>query len=125
MSLIRATNTKPELVVRRFLFSRGFRFRLHQKNLPGKPDIILKKHKAIVLVNGCFWHGHNNCKGFRMPKSKLHYWKPKIANNISNDIKNQKELKKRGWKVIVVWECKLKKKSVDKTLKTIVDKILT
>lgn len=124
MSKIRATDTKPELTIRKFLFSKGFRFRIHQKNLPSKPDIVLKKHNSIVLVNGCFWHGHKNCKNFRMPKSKLYYWQPKISNNIKKDITNRRKLKKMGWKVIVIWECDLKKSKIETTFRNLIKKIL-
>lgn len=124
MSKIRSTNTKPELIVRKYLFSKGFRFRIHQKNLPGKPDIVLKQHNTVVLVNGCFWHGHENCKIFKMPQTKQSYWKPKIKNNINKDFQNRKVLHKLGWNVIVVWECQLKKSKLERTLQKIVDKIL-
>lgn len=119
MSKIRATNTKPELLVRKYLFARGFRFRIHQKDLPGKPDIVLKKYNTIIFVHGCFWHGHNNCKMFKMPKSNLDYWQPKILANIKNDLKNRKALRKLGWKVLTVWECQLNKNLTDITLKNV------
>lgn len=126
MCRIRATNTKPELIVRKFLFSHGFRYRIHQKKLPGKPDIVLKKYNTVILINGCFWHGHRNknCKIFKMPKSKQGYWVPKIKNNIYKDLQKKKSLKKLGWKVIVVWECRLKKRRLDRTLQSVVNKIL-
>lgn len=126
MCRIRATNTKPELIVRKFLFSHGFRYRIHQKNLPAKPDIVLKKYNTVILINGCFWHGHRNknCKIFKMPKSKQSYWVPKIKNNIYKDLQKKNSLKKLGWKVIVVWECRLKKRRLDRTLQSVVNKIL-
>jgi len=125
MSRIRSKNTKPELLVRRFLFSKGFRFRLHQHALPGKPDIVLRKFNAIVLVNGCFWHGHNNCKYFNMPKSREDYWIPKIKNNIFKDKEVVRKLRKLGWNVFTVWECQLKENKVETTLTTLVSKILS
>ena len=121
---IRARNTTPELCVRKGLFASGFRYRLHAKNLPGKPDIVLNKYNSLIFVNGCFWHGHKGCKFFRMPKSNLEYWKPKIAKNIENDKKHQKELKALGWKVVVVWECELKKNDAEKTLSKLVKQVI-
>jgi DNA mismatch endonuclease (patch repair protein) len=123
MSKIRARNTKPELVVRKYLFSKGFRFRLHQSDLPGKPDIVLKKYKTVILVNGCLWHGHKNCKRFIMPKSRLEYWTTKIQGNITKDKKNKKALKKMGWKIIEIWTCQLTKNKADLTLKGILNKL--
>lgn len=125
MSRIRAKNTKPELLIRQFLFSQGFRYRLHQKNLPGKPDIVLKKYSTVVLINGCFWHGHTNCKIFKMPKSRQDYWIPKIEGNISRHSKHIRELKRLGWKVIVIWECQLKKNKLDLTLMKLEKKIIS
>jgi len=125
MSKIRASNTKPELIVRKFLFSQDFRYRIHQKSLPGKPDIVLKKYNTVIFVNGCFWHGHKNknCTIFKMPKSNQNYWIPKIENNIYNDAQKKKLLKRLGWRVIVIWECQLKKR-LHKTLQSVVNKIL-
>ena len=124
MSKIRKTDTKPELIVRRFLFSLGFRYRIYNKNLPGNPDIVLSKYKILVFINGCFWHAHDNCKLNRMPKSNLHYWMPKILGNKERDIKNRKQLRKLGWKVFTVWECDLSNKKQDKTLNKLYNKIL-
>jgi DNA mismatch endonuclease (patch repair protein) len=112
MSRIKAKNTKPELLVRKFLFANGFRYRLHDKNLPGKPDIVLPRYKTVIFVNGCFWHGHENCKYFVIPKTRTEWWKEKIGKNISNDIKNQMLLKEMGYKVIIVWGCEIKDKSI-------------
>lgn len=123
MSKIRSKNTKPELIVRRFLFAQGFRFRLHQETLPGRPDIILKKFNSIVFVNGCFWHGHDNCKHFNMPQSRLEYWVPKIKKNISKDLEVKKQLRKLGWNVFTIWECQLKTRKVEKTLSTLKKRI--
>jgi DNA mismatch endonuclease (patch repair protein) len=109
MSKIRAIETKPEIKVRKFLFSKGFRYRKNSKELPGKPDIVLPKYKTVIFVNGCFWHGHKNCEAATLPKSKVEYWSKKIGSNIERDKRNKRELKKLGWKVIIVWECELKK----------------
>ena len=125
MSKIRAKNTKPEMLVRQFLFSKGFRFRIHVAKLPGKPDIVLKKYNTVILVNGCFWHDHKNCKIRKVPKTRQHYWIPKIEKNTLNDLKNQKSLKKLGWNVIVIWECELTKSKRDLTLSTLVYKIFS
>lgn len=108
MSKIRGKDTKPELLVRQFLHGRGYRFRLHDQKLPGKPDIILPKYKTIILVNGCFWHGHKNCKFFKIPKTRTEWWKQKITGTVERDRKNNEELENLGWKVIIVWECQLK-----------------
>lgn len=124
MSRIRAKNTKPEIIVRKYLFSQGFRFRIHKTDLPGKPDIVLKKYNTIILINGCFWHGHKNCKIFKLPKTQQEYWTPKIEKNILNLSRNKKRLKLLGWKVIEVWECQLKILIRAKTFQKIVQKIL-
>lgn len=116
MSQIKGKNTKPEILVRKFLFANGLRYRLHQKNLPGNPDIVLAKYNTIVYVNGCFWHGHNNCKKFVIPKTRTDFWLNKINTNILNDKRNIIELRKEGWKVIIVWECQL---NIPKTLENI------
>jgi DNA mismatch endonuclease (patch repair protein) len=108
MSRIRAKNTKPEMVVRRFLHAQGFRYKLHDKTLPGKPDIVLPKYKIVIFIHGCFWHGHDNCKYFVVPKTRTEWWLNKINSNIANDEKAIKALKKEGWKIIILWECDLK-----------------
>lgn len=108
MSRIKGKNTKPEVLVRKFLFAQGFRFRLHDKKLPGTPDIVLPKYKTAIFVNGCFWHGHQECKYFVLPKSNTQFWNDKIAKNVKKDIINQIRLVEMGWKVILVWECELK-----------------
>ena len=110
MSGIRSKDTKPEMKVRRLLHRLGFRFRLHRKDLAGKPDIILPKWRAVVFVNGCYWHGHQNCRLFRPPKSRTEFWIDKIAGNRLRDATNQTSLVQEGWKVIVIWECALSKK---------------
>jgi DNA mismatch endonuclease (patch repair protein) len=116
MSQIRSANTKPELLVRKFLHAQGFRYSLHKKSLPGKPDIVLPKYKTILFIHGCFWHGHANCKYFVVPKTRTTWWLNKINTNKANDANAAKTLKKDGWKIIIVWECKLKPGKVEKTL---------
>jgi DNA mismatch endonuclease, patch repair protein len=119
MSQIRSKNTKPEMLVRSWLHKQGYRFRLHDKKLPGKPDIVLKKYKTVIFVNGCFWHGHKNCRYFVIPKSKKTYWIPKITRNILNQRNHRRNIKKLQWNVIIIWECKLKKNKVGKTMNQI------
>ena len=116
MSLIRSKNTKPELAVRSFLHKNGYRFRLHQKNLPGKPDIVLKKYKSVINVNGCFWH-HHQCGNYKIPKTNRKFWLQKLRNNKKRDIKNNKKLKKLGWTVYISWECQLTMKHLGNLLK--------
>jgi len=110
MSGIRGKNTKPEIAVRKGLFARGFRFRLHRKDLPGKPDIVLPKFSAVVLVNGCFWHGHD-CHLFKQPGTRPEFWKRKFATNRENDKRAKRRLRQEGWRVLVIWECALKGKT--------------
>lgn len=109
MSKIRAKDTKPEKIIRSLLHRMGFRFRLHNKNLPGKPDICLPKHRTIIFVHGCFWHKHKACRDGRLPKSNLGYWGPKIEGNVKRDKKNKRALKYMGWRIITIWECQIKK----------------
>jgi len=109
MSQIKGRNTKPEILVRKFLHSKGYRFRLHDKKLPGKPDIVLPKYKTVIFVHGCFWHGHKGCKYFVLPKTRTAWWLRKIEGNKMRDKKVYVELKKSGWKVIKVWECEIRK----------------
>ena len=108
MSRIKGKDTKPEMIVRKFLFSKGFRYRLHVKSLPGKPDIVLPKYKTVIFIHGCFWHGHDGCKYFVVPKSRTEWWLNKIIGNISNDNRNNELLKLEGWRVLIIWECDLK-----------------
>lgn len=110
MSKIKSKNTKPEKVVRSLLFSLGYRFRLHVKDLPGKPDIVLPKYKTVVLVNGCFWHGHENCKDAGIPKTNSQFWYDKISKNKERDKRVLNELEQAGWKVLVIWECQINDK---------------
>ncbi len=116
MSRIKAKNTTPEIIVRKFLFHKGFRFRIHVQNLPGKPDIILPKYKTVIFVNGCFWHGHTNCRYFIIPKTRTDWWKNKILRTKSRDIIEHKILKDMGFKVLIIWECQLKKNIATQTL---------
>jgi len=109
MSGIRGVNTRPELQVRRLLHRSGFRFRLHRKDLPGKPDIVLPRYRAVILVNGCFWHGHD-CHLFKWPQTREDWWRTKIRHTMFNDSNNLLELRNAGWRVAVVWECALKGK---------------
>lgn len=109
MSHIRSTNSKPEEIVRKYLFAEGFRYRKNVKKLPGCPDIVLTKYKTVIFVNGCFWHKHD-CPRFVWPSSNQDYWRPKILRNVERDNQSRKELETLGWKVITVWECELKKK---------------
>lgn len=115
MSRIKGKNTKPEMLVRKFLFSKGFRYRLHDKKLHGKPDIILPKYKTVIFVHGCFWHGHEGCKYFVVPKTRTEWWLNKINGNVANDLRKQLALEEAGWKVTHIWECELKPKEVHKT----------
>lgn len=110
MSLVRSKDTKPEFVVRRVVHGLGFRYRLHGKGLPGKPDLVFAARRKVIFVNGCFWHRHPNwgCSLARLPKSRLEFWLPKLEQNRVRDKKNQVELRRLGWRVLVVWECELK-----------------
>ncbi len=108
MSRIRSKNTKPEIRIRSLLHHMGYRFRLHQKNLPGKPDIVLPKFQTVIFVHGCFWHRHPSCKYAYTPKSRIEFWQKKFNENIDRDCKVQKELEDIGWRILVVWECELK-----------------
>ncbi|MDV3929229.1 very short patch repair endonuclease [Elizabethkingia anophelis] len=124
MSRIKGKDTKPELLVRKFLFSEGFRYRLHDKKLPGKPDVILPKYKTVIFVNGCFWHGHQDCKYFVVPKTRTEWWLNKINTTIANDRKVVESLQNDGWKTIVIWECELKKEKSENTLSELIKKII-
>ncbi|MCA0446595.1 MAG: DNA mismatch endonuclease Vsr [Bacteroidetes bacterium] len=121
MSRIRSKNTKPEMVVRKFLFASGFRYRLYVKTLPGKPDIVLRKYKTVIFIHGCFWHGHENCRYFVIPKTRTDWWLAKINHNKENDLLAKTALEQTGWKVITIWECELKKPLFDQTLKGLTD----
>ncbi|MBK7889208.1 MAG: DNA mismatch endonuclease Vsr [Bacteroidetes bacterium] len=121
MSQIRSKDTKPELVIRKFLHSSGLRYRLHDNKLPGKPDLVFPKFKTVLFVHGCFWHGHDNCKYFVIPKTRTDWCLKKINKNKANDLKNFAKLKKLGWKAFTIFECELKKLKQKSTL----NKILT
>lgn len=110
MSKIRSKDTKPEMILRSQLFRQGFRFRVHRKDLPGKPDIVLTKYRTAIFVHGCFWHLHENCKEGRIPKSNSPYWQKKLENNVKRDKDNICSLELQGWKVIVIWECEIEKR---------------
>lgn len=116
MAAIRSKNTQPELLVRRFLFAYGFRFRIHHPRLPGHPDIVLPKYRTVIFVNGCFWHGHEGCPYFVLPKSNVTFWTKKIERNRLRDLRVQRELATMGWHCIIIWECQLKKKVRENTL---------
>lgn len=125
MSQIHSKNTKPEEKVRKHLFSKGFRYRKNDKRLPGTPDIVLPKYKTVIFVNGCFWHGHEGCRYFVMPKTNTVFWENKIKGNIERDKKQVKELQDNGWTVITVWECQLKPKTIDQTLSLLESRIIS
>ena len=108
MSKISGKETKPEILVRQFLFSKGFRFRKNVKELPSKPDILLAKYKTILFIHGCFWHRHQECIRSKLPTSNIEFWKEKIGKNVERDKKNIQELKNLGWRVIVIWQCEIK-----------------
>ena len=124
MSHIRSTNSKPEEIVRKYLFAEGFRYRKNVKKLPGCPDIVLPKYKTVIFVNGCFWHKHD-CPRFVWPSSNQDYWRPKILRNVERDNQNRKELETLGWKVITVWECELKKNVLNETLGKLIAELKT
>ena len=119
MAAIHGKDTKPELLVRKFLFSRGFRYRLNHPLLPGHPDIVLRKYRTVIFVNGCFWHGHENCRYFRLPKTNVDFWKNKIERNRERDKEEQHRLAEMGWHCVTVWECQLKPKVRAKTLESL------
>lgn len=124
MSQIKGKNTKPEILVRRFLHARGFRYRLHDKSLPGKPDLVLPKYKTVIFIHGCFWHGHAHCRYYVVPKTRTEWWLNKINTNIANDQKAEAQLTEMGWRIITIWECELKKAVLDDTLAKLVLNIL-
>ena len=119
MSAIKSKNTKPEIEVRKLLHSLGYRFRLHRKDLPGTPDIVLPKYKTVIFVHGCFWHRHENCKYASIPKTRTEFWENKFKENIERDKKTQEKLQNLGWKTKIVWECEIKKQ--DKLIKKLED----
>lgn len=122
MSRIKKDNTKPEILVRKYLFSNGFRYRKNDKKLPGTPDIVLPKYKTVIFVNGCFWHKHDGCQYFVWPKTNKEFWRNKIESNVLRDKRKIEELKEIGWNVITIWECQLKGDK-DKTLSDLINKL--
>ena len=123
MSRIRSGNTKPELLVRSLLHRMGYRFRLHRKDLPGKPDIVLPKHKAVIFIHGCFWHHHDGCKYAYIPKTRQEFWRAKFKSNVERDKKVKKQLKEKNWRILVIWECELSNiESIIKRLKDYLNK---
>lgn len=122
MSHIRSKNTKPEEVVRKYLFAKGFRYRKNDARYPGKPDLVLPKYHTIIFINGCFWH-HHGCSRSSLPKSNQDYWIPKIQRNVERDQQNIKALEDAGWQVIVIWECELKKKMLEETMNSVEAKL--
>lgn len=125
MSQIKGKDTKPEMMVRKYIFSKGFRYRLHDKRLPGKPDVVLPKLKVVVFIHGCFWHGHSNCRYFVLPKTRTEWWLKKIERNKQLDSENLLKLKVDGWKVFTIFECKLKPNLRAKTLENLAKRLKT
>jgi DNA mismatch endonuclease (patch repair protein) len=120
MSRIKGKDTKPEMLVRRFLHAQGFRYRLHVKDLPGKPDIVLPKYRTVIFVHGCFWHGHEGCKRSALPKTRTKWWKEKISKNVLNNETALNILVSTQWKVIILWECQLKPSIQETTLNSLI-----
>lgn len=123
MSQISGKDTKPEMFVRKFLHAKGFRYRLHVKDLPGKPDLVMPKYNRVIFVHGCFWHAHEGCEYFKIPKTRTEWWKEKLLTNRSRDKKHTQQLKDMGWKVIVIWECELKPDIFQDTLGNLIKEI--
>lgn len=113
MRAVKSKDTAPEMVVRRLVHRLGFRFRLHREDLPGKPDLVFPSRRKILLVNGCFWHGHECSRGNRQPKKNADYWRSKIAQNVDRDVRNQTALSEIGWEVLTIWECEISKAKMD------------
>ena len=120
MAAIHGKDTKPEMVVRRYLWGHGYRYRLNHPRLPGKPDIVMRKHRTCIFVNGCFWHGHEGCRYYTIPKTNTEFWVNKVKRNKERDVKVQHELAAMGWHSITLWECELKPKVREKTLMSLV-----
>ena len=118
MSHNRAKNTGPELLLRRSLWHLGFRYRVNDRRLPGSPDIVLPKYRTVIFVHGCFWHGHKDCKNYTVPKTNTDFWTAKIARNRQRDQDTWRQLEAKGWSVIIVWECELKKQRLQETVET-------
>lgn len=122
MSKISGKDTKPEILVRKLLFAKGFRFRKNDKRLPGSPDIVLPKYKTVIFIHGCFWHNHLGCKRSKLPKTNEDFWKKKISENVARDNINIDKIKKMGWKVIIIWQCELEK-DISTELNRIIDNL--
>ena len=120
MSRIRSKDTKPEEIVRKYLFSKGFRYRKNDVRFPGKPDIVLPKYKTVIFVNGCFWHKHDGCNYFVWPKNNAEFWREKISANVERDQTSYRQLHQLGWNVLVIWECELKQRNRDNSLSKLV-----
>lgn len=123
MSRIRGKNTKPEEVVAKYLFSQGFRYRRNVEKLPGTPDIVMKKYKTVIFINGCFWHAHEGCKYFVLPDNNKEFWEKKLFRNRERDFEKKIQLEKFGWKVITIWECELRKDKIEETLENLKQKL--
>lgn len=125
MSKIRGRETKPEELVRKFLFFKGFRYRINDKRYPGKPDIVLPKYHTIIFIHGCFWHGHENCKAAKLPETNAEFWRKKLSDNEVRDRKNIEKLRNKCWNVIVIWQCEIKNKNNrDERLELLIDEII-
>jgi len=124
MSHVTGKETKPEKIVRKYLFAQGLRYRKHVKRLPGTPDIVLQKYKVVIFVNGCFWHGHQGCKYAHLPSTNLEYWEKKIADNSERDKRKTQELERLGYRVSVVWQCQLKPKVKEQNLRNLYNNIV-
>jgi DNA mismatch endonuclease (patch repair protein) len=124
MSMVKGKNTTPERRVRQHLFSKGFRYRIYDTRLPGRPDIVMPKYRAVIFINGCFWHGHESCKFFRLPDTRKEWWKEKIEKTRARDRNNVAELEELGWKVFVIWECEVKGESINDTISKLLKKII-
>ena len=123
MAAIRSSSTRPEMKLRKTLWHLGFRYRVNDRNLSGSPDIVLPKHKTVIFINGCFWHGHKDCKYYTVPKTNTDFWVSKVARNRDRDQEKWRQLEAIGWRVIIVWECELKKPNLEKTVDRVVAEI--
>ena len=123
MSHIRSKDTKPEQLVRQALWHNGFRYRLHVKNLPGKPDIVLPKYRTVIFINGCFWHGHEGCRYYVIPKTNTSFWLDKITSNKVRDARDESALNEAGWRVVTIWECELKRNVIERTISSLLQMI--
>ena len=123
MSKVRSVSTKPEIQLRHALWGLGFRYRMNDKHLPGTPDIVLPKYRTAIFIHGCFWHGHKGCKNYTVPKTNTDFWVAKVARNQERDQEVWRQLEAKGWSVIIVWECELKKAVLDETINRIAEEI--